>query len=94
MLYSCAIPKFIAAPVSPVCFPPSLGPHPGHPLCEESLTHTQRTTSWWASGVQRSQPKTTCTTALSRLTTLRSLDKVLSVQKDNSAKKSLAITRS
>lgn len=93
MLYSCATPEFIAAPVS-VHFPPSLGRCPGHPLWEESLTHIERTTLWWASGVQRSQPEITCTAALSSLTTLRSLHKVPFVQKEDNATKSLAVTRS
>lgn len=92
MLSSCATPEFIAAPVS-VHFPPSLGPHPGRPLWEESLTHIERTTLWWASGVQHRQPEITCTAALSSLKTLRSLHKVLFVQEDN-AMRSLAVRRS
>lgn len=38
MLYSFAIPECTVTAVA-VCFPPSLGPCPGPPLWEVSLTH-------------------------------------------------------
>lgn len=61
---------------------------------EESLTHIWRINSWWASGVWCRQHEITCTAALPRLLTLRSLYKVPFVQRDNNVKRGLAISGS
>lgn len=93
MLYSCAIREFTAAPVS-VHFSPSFGPCPGHSLGRITDPHSKRSFVGGFWGLVQPAQDDLHRASLSRLMTPRSLFKVLFVQKDNTVKKSLALTRS